>query len=96
MGNAMHEVGGAVQRVNDPAMGFVRTFNLAAFFHQKAVSGPRGLQLFADNAFGFQIGICHEITGAFLRYLQFFNFTEITAQGTAGFFGGRAHDVQTG
>ncbi|GIR10516.1 MAG: hypothetical protein CM15mP21_7780 [Hyphomicrobiales bacterium] len=51
----MHEIGGAVQRVNDPAMGFVRTFNLTAFFHQKAVSGPRGLQLFADNAFGFQI-----------------------------------------
>jgi len=39
MGNAVHEVGGAVDRIDDEAVGSVGAGDRAAFLAQKAVTG---------------------------------------------------------
>jgi len=39
--NAVQEVGGAVERIDDPGVRFVGAFAAAAFLAEEAVAGPR-------------------------------------------------------
>ena len=52
----MQEVGGAVERIDDPAMGLVVADDLAALLHQEAVAGPRLRQLAEDDLLGPVVG----------------------------------------
>jgi hypothetical protein len=94
MRDAVHEVGGAVERVNDPRMRFIRAFNHATFFENEAVAGASFLQFFEDNFLRAQIGIGNKVTRAFARDLQIFNFTKVATQSPASFFGGGNHYIQ--
>ena len=48
MRHAVHEVGGAVDGIDDEAVGLVLAFDHAAFLAQEAVAGP-GLGQFLDQ-----------------------------------------------
>src|ERR1035437_1496473 len=50
--NAVQEIGGAVERIDDPAMRLVGALALASFFTQKAVTGPRLAQLGEQRLLG--------------------------------------------
>ena len=78
--NTVQEVGGAVERINNPAMLAVCTFNRAAFFHQKAIVRTRTAQFTENNVFCFFIRLAHIIARAFKRNLQILYFAEITRQ----------------
>ena len=54
--DAVQEIGGAVERIDDPAVRLVGAGDLAALFHQEAVSVPRLGQLVEDDVFGAMIG----------------------------------------
>src|SRR5258706_2395156 len=47
--DAVQEVGGAVERIDDPAMRLVRTRNEAPLLHQEAVARPGSRQLLEDG-----------------------------------------------
>ena len=53
----MQEGGGAIERVNDPAVAFVNAFNLAGFFHQEAKIRAGLLQFHSQGFLGLQIGV---------------------------------------
>jgi hypothetical protein len=93
MRNAVHEIRCAVQRVNDEAMCLVGTFDLAFFFHQKAIAGARLGQFFEKNFLGFQIGLTNKIARTFFRYLEIFDLAEIATQGAPGLFDRGTHHI---
>jgi len=53
---AMHEVRGSIERVDDPAMLIVGSVDRTGFFHQESVSGPRFFQFAMDNFLSLAIG----------------------------------------
>ena len=70
--NAMQKVGGAIERIDDPCMGFVSALAVATFFTEKAITRPCLHQLGMERLFGTAIRGGHEIGRAFQRDLQFF------------------------
>ena len=61
--DAVQEVGGAVERIDDPAMGAVGAFDLAALLHQEAIARPCAGQLLEENLLGAVVGGADEIGG---------------------------------
>jgi hypothetical protein len=59
--NAVQEVGGPVERIDDPAMRAVGTLELLAFLAEEAVGRTRFQELVADDLFCLQIRLGHEI-----------------------------------
>ena len=63
MGNAMQEVCGAVNRVNDPAgCILIRGINLTSFFHDKAPVRSSLCQLGLNSAFSGNIRLTDKIS----------------------------------
>ena len=60
----MQEVGGAVERIDDPGMGLVGALVAAAFLAEEAVAGPRLGELGAQDLLGAMIGGADEIAPA--------------------------------
>ena len=76
--NAVQEVGRAIERIDDPAMGPVRALDLFALLAEEPI-GRACLQEFVlDDLFGLPVGIGHEIARAFHGNLQVLHFPEIT------------------
>src|SRR5260221_14412380 len=69
MRNAMQEIGGAVERVDNPGMGFVGAFAVAAFFAEKSIAGSRLYEFGVKLLLGTTIGRRHEIGGPLERDL---------------------------
>ena len=78
--NAVQEIRGAVDGIDDEAVRLVLAFDGARLFDQKAITGPRLAQLLDENAFGALVGGGDEIGGAFARHLQIFQLAEIADQ----------------
>ena len=93
VGDAVQEIGGAVEGVDDPAEAFVLAFKLAAFLQQEAVGRTRFLELFLEDFLGFMIRLGDEIAGALAGYLQLLDLAEIADQGAPGLLGRVDHDV---
>ena len=96
LGNAVQEVGGAVERINDPAVRRVDAFDRAAFFHQKAVFGPRALQFLEQDGLGLAVGGRDEIGRALLRDLQMLDLAKVAAQARSRLARGALHDGDKG
>jgi hypothetical protein len=94
--DAVQEVGGAVQRINDPARLALPARDLTLFFKQKPIIGARLLEDFLDRPFGRAVGIRHEIGRAFARHLQLFDLVEVAAQARGCLAGGLVHDGDEG
>ena len=68
--DAVQEIGGAVERIDDPAMGLVGALAHAAFLAEEAVAGPRLGQFGIQRLLGAAVGGGDEIGRALQRDLQ--------------------------
>ena len=89
----MEEVGGAVERIDDPAMLVVVALDRAALFHQEAVAGARLRQFGEDDVLGLAVGLADIVAGALQRDLQILHLAEVARQRPAGLHGGLHHDI---
>ena len=96
MGDAVKEIRRAVDRIDNPALVRVFTFDRAAFFHQEAEPGTCLVQFLVQNFFGAFIRFRHEIAGPFAGNLQLFDFAEIAHQQSRRLAGGIVHYVNKG
>ena len=92
----MQEVGRPVERIDDPAVGFIRARDGAALLHQEAVARARLAQFRKDDVLCPMVGGGDEIRGAFDGDLQLLDLAEIAREGAAGLAGGAGHDVDQG
>ena len=91
---AVQKVGGAIQRVDDPAPGRVCALGLGTFLAEKAISRARAEQILAQNAFGLPVGAGHEVAGALGRNLKVLDLAKVLDQGAAHLAGCFLHQVQ--
>ena len=96
MRNAVQEIGGAVERIDDEAVGAVGALDLAALLHQEAVAGPGAGQLVEHDLLGAVVGGGDEIGGALDRDLQLLDLAEIAREAAARFARGADHHVHQG
>ena len=94
--NAVQEVGGAVERVDDPAMGLVGPLRPPALLHQEAIAGTGLRQLPVQGLLGTVVGAGGEVGGALDGNLQLLDLAEVARQAAAGLPGGGDHDVHQG
>ncbi len=80
MRQAVEEVGGAVQWVDDPAVLRLRAHHLARLFHEEAELGPRALELVLEDLLGPAIGVGNEIGRTLAAHLELLDLTEIANQ----------------
>ena len=94
--NAVQEVGGAVERIDDPDIGLVGAFARAAFLADEAVAGAGLGQFVIERLFGALVGEGDEVCRTFQRNLQILDLAEIALQVAAGAARGFHHDVEKG
>ena len=75
---AMEKIGGAVEGVDDPAVGFVDASDLAAFLHQKAIAGAGVGKFIENDLFGAVVGGGYEVRRPLDGNLQVFNLAEVS------------------
>src|ERR1022692_5318654 len=92
--NAVQEIGGAVERIDDPAMRLVGALALASFLAKKAITGPRLAQRGEQRLLGTAVGGRDEIGRAFERDLQLLQLAEIALERARGLARGGDHDVE--
>ena len=89
----MQEVGGAVERIDAPAVALVGALDQAALFAQEAVAGPRLVQRLEDHLLGLDVGGADEIGQALLGDLQLAELAEIAGETLAGLAGRLDHHI---
>ena len=94
--DAVEKIGGAVERIDDEAMGAVGAFDLAALLHEEAVAGPRMGELLMQDLLGAGVGGADEIGRTLERDLELLDLAEIAREAPSGFAGGADHDVHQG
>ena len=94
MRDAVQEIGGAVERIDDPAVGLVGAGVRAAFLAEEAVIGPRLGEVLAHDLLGAAVGGGDEIARSLQRDLQVLDLAEIALEAAAGARGGLDHDVE--
>ena len=92
----MQEVGGAVERIDDPGVGLVGALVAAAFLAEEAVAGPRLAQLGAQHLLGAAVGGGDEIGRPLERDLQVLDLAEVALERARGLARGRDHHVEEG
>ena len=81
--DAVQEIRGAVERIDDPDMGRIGARLQPAFLTEKSVARTRPRQLRVENLLGATIGGGNEIRRTLQRYLQVFDLAEIAPQARA-------------
>ena len=94
--DAVQEVGGAVERIDDPGVALVVAFADAALFADEAVTRPRLGEVGVQHLLGAPVGHGDEIGGAFQRDLEILDLAEIALEAAAGAARGFDHDVDEG
>src|ERR1022692_100480 len=94
--NAVQKIGGAVERVDDPAVRLVGALARTSFLAEKAVTGPRLGELLVQRLLGAAIGGRDEIRRALERDLQLLQFAEIALERARGLARGGDHHVEQG
>ena len=84
MRDAVQEVGGAVERIDDPGVGLVGALVRAAFLAEEAVARPRLEQLGAQDLLGAMIGGGDEVRRTFQRDLQVRDLAEVALEAARG------------
>src|ERR1700675_3855508 len=96
MRDAVQEIGGAVERIDDPAMTRVGAGAGATFLAEKAVSRPRLGQFLVDDLLGAAVGGGDEIARPLERHLQMLDLAEIALEAAPGTARGLDHDIEDG
>ena len=94
MRNAVQEIGGAVERVDDPAVALVGARDGAAFLAEKAVIRPRLGEFLAHDLLGAAVGGGDEIARPFDRHLQMLDLAEIALEAAPGAMRRFDHDIE--
>jgi hypothetical protein len=94
MRQPVQKVGGAVERINDPAPGRVFARFLAGFLAQPAVRGARAAQFFLDDPFRLSVGLGNEIAGPLGGNLKIFHLAKVLDKRAARLAGGLDHQVE--
>ena len=92
--NAVQEIGGAVERIDDPGVRLVGAFAAAAFLADEAVARTRLVEFRVERLLGAAVGGGDEIRRAFERNLQLLDFAEIALERAARFARGGDHHVE--
>ena len=91
MGDAVQEVAGSVERIDDPARLVCVTFDDARLFHHETPVWACGEQFVIDRAFGDAVGLGHEVRRALAAHLEVLDLAEIATQATARLARGFLH-----
>ena len=94
--DGVQEVGGAVQRVDDPGVGLVGPLDQAALLAKEAVAGAGLGQRFEDHLLGLEVGGGDEIGRRLFGHLQLAEFAEIAVEAARRLARGVAHHLQEG
>ena len=94
--DAVEEIGGAVERIDDPAVRLVRAFMHAAFLAEEAVAGARLLEVVAQHPLGAAVRGGDEIARPLQRNLQMLDLAEVALEAAPGAPGRFDHDVDDG
>ncbi|AEM41591.1 hypothetical protein KVU_1752 [Ketogulonicigenium vulgare WSH-001] len=94
MRQAVQEVRGAIQRIDNPATGRIFAFDHAGFLAEEAIAGTGFHQPVANGFFGATISAADKVAGAFHRSLQIFDFAEILDQRASSRARNFDHNVQ--
>ena len=92
--NAVQKIGGAVERIDDPAMALVGALALPAFFAEKAIARARLGELLIERFLGAAVGGADEIGRTFERDLQLLKLAEVALERTRGLARGGDHHVE--
>ena len=90
------EIGGAVDRVDDPAIVLRAAGHGPALLHEKAPVRPGFLEIFADHLLGPPIGRRDEVARALDRDLKLLDLAEIAGEDAGGAHGGPDHHLEIG
>ena len=91
-GNAVEEVGGAVERIDDPARLVRIALDLAAFLEQHAPVGPGVAQLLDERLLGALVGHRHEVGRALAADLELLDLAEVAPKARRRLARGALHD----
>ena len=75
--NAVQEIGGAVQRVDDPAVLGILALHHAAFLHQEGIARARLGEFGEDDLLGLAIGLADIVARSLQRHLEVLDFAEV-------------------
>jgi|GEM_PF-4959499 len=92
----MEEVGGPVQRVDDPAQIRIRPPPGAAFLGQDGVVGVDGTDDFQDGLFGSPVHLTHEIVTGFFLHQEMLDPVHLAQNDLATPAGGTDGDIGDG
>ena len=85
MRNAVKEVGGAVQRIDNPdRRAGLACLDDAAFLKLESPARPRLRQLLADGLFGIDVGAADEIRRPLAADLQILDLAKVAEHAAAG------------
>ena len=96
MRDAVQEVGGAVERIDDPGVALVVALAGAAFLADEAVTRPRLGEVGVEHFLGALVGQRDEIGRSLQRHLKVLDLAEIALEAAAGAARGFDHDVDKG
>src|SRR3984957_11167470 len=91
--DAVQEIGGAVERIDDPGVALVGAFARAPFLADEAVTPPRLGEVVVQHLLGALVGQGDEIRRPLQRHLEIFHLAEVTLEAAAGAARGFDHDV---
>jgi len=81
--DAVQEVGGAVERIDDPGVALVAALAGAALFADEAVAGPCLGEILVDDLLGALVGERDEIGRPLQRDLEMLDLAEIALEAAA-------------
>src|SRR3546814_5479823 len=96
MRNAVQEIGGAVERIDDPVMLAVPGLDAAALFHDEAEIGAQLGQFLLQDLFRLAVGGRNEIRRALLGNLEVFDLVEVADQAALRFTRRVRHRIDQG
>src|SRR6266481_6107967 len=91
--DAVQEVRGAVERIDDPGVALVVAYAGPAFLADEAITRPRPGEVGVQHLLGAPVGHGDEIGGPFQRYLKVLDLAEVALETAAGAARGFDHDV---
>ena len=95
MGDAVEEVGGAIQRIDHPAP-FPIAVRLPAFLTEKPPARAGLRQFLPQHLFGAEIGLGHEVARPLGGDLQVLDLPKIPQQPPPDLLHGLVHDIHGG
>ena len=96
MRNAVEEIRGAVERVDDPAVARVAARHRTALLEQKPVAGADAGQFGLERALGLEVRGRDEFAGPLDRDLQLLDLAKIAQQPARRLERGIGHDIEDG